>query len=50
MNTITFTATITVRDDCEDMTDEQLLAFAEWQLSAGSFIEIDNIEQTKEQG
>lgn len=45
MNTITFTATITVRDDCEDMTDEQLLTFAKYYLEAGAVVEVNSIEK-----
>ena len=45
MNTITFTATITIQDDCEDMTDKELLALAKWNLQHNAVIEVNNITQ-----
>ena len=49
MRTITFTTTMTIRDDCEDMTTDELLAFAKWKLEEGTVVYVDDIEETEEQ-
>ena len=43
MNTITFTATITIQDDCEDMTDEELLALAKCNLQHNAVVEVTSM-------
>jgi hypothetical protein len=48
VRTITFTATVTVRDDCEDMTAEELLAFAKWKLEEGAVVYVDDIGESEE--